>query len=453
MTEPGQPLRVEPDDHLLNDFGMRAVDDPERGPGLEMPLAPRVLNPHGGLHGGLMMVLIECGAAGIAVRAAGSENIVAGDLDVRFLTPVRVGPARLVGRALRAGRRSIVVQVDVIDVGADRKLCASATVGYSRLDDAPVGGLRPVSEPGPPRPSDAEPAIAEFGNGDVAAAVVSMSQRHPDGQDAAYLEWHMLDHLPEQYRLRGLRHGQRWVSTPAMPSRPGRVRAAVRRRRPHRPVPVRRTGRARARPLLPAGRRAAGHRPHADAAAAGAGRGLDARPGRGRRPGAGRGGGAAVASGAPGPTSSSSGSTRGRRSMRRCRWPSATGRRPGRRRRGGRRLVLVGSRAAPRSAGVDRGLALTVCYLDAPPIEVAERLAPELAVRAAAAARRCWRRPSRSWCPASGTVTSPDRCFRHPDRPKTDRSADDGALVRNRGAGPGQVTDATTSTMAAICSM
>ena len=138
MTEPGQPVRVEPDDHLLNDFGMRAIDDPERGPGLEMPLAPRLLNPHGGLHGGLMMVLIECGAAGIAVRAAGSENIVAGDLDVRFLTPVRVGPARLVGRALRAGRRSIVVQVEVIDVGSDRKLCASATVGYSRLDDAPV---------------------------------------------------------------------------------------------------------------------------------------------------------------------------------------------------------------------------------------------------------------------------------------------------------------------------
>ena len=71
-----------------------------------------------------------------------------------------------------------------------------------------------MSEPGPPRPSDTEPAIAEFGNGDVAAAVVSMSQRHPDGQDASYLEWHMLDHLPEQYRLRGLRHGQRWVSTP-----------------------------------------------------------------------------------------------------------------------------------------------------------------------------------------------------------------------------------------------
>jgi len=122
-------------DHMLNDFGMRKVEDPEHGPSLEMPLASRVLNPHGGLHGGLMMTLIECGAAGIAVRAAESEHIVAGDLTVRFLTPVRVGPARVVGRALRTGRRSVVVQADVIDVGDGRRLCASASVGYVRLDE------------------------------------------------------------------------------------------------------------------------------------------------------------------------------------------------------------------------------------------------------------------------------------------------------------------------------
>ena len=142
MSETGRPLDVGVDDHLLNDFGMCRVDDPECGPTLEMPLAPRVLNPHGGLHGGLMMALVECGAAGIAVRAADSENIVAGDLNVRFLSPVRVGPARVVGRALRAGRRSIVVQADVVDMGDDRKLCATATVGYTRLDDGSAGGKR-----------------------------------------------------------------------------------------------------------------------------------------------------------------------------------------------------------------------------------------------------------------------------------------------------------------------
>jgi hypothetical protein len=49
----------------------------------------------------------------------------------------------------------------------------------------------------------------------VGLAVVSMAARSPSGDDAGYLEWHLLDHLPEQYQLDGLRHGQRWASTPA----------------------------------------------------------------------------------------------------------------------------------------------------------------------------------------------------------------------------------------------
>ena len=137
MTD-GVPLHVGVDDHLLHDFGMRKVDDPEHGPVLEMPVPPRVQNPHGGLHGGLMMALLECGAAGVAVRAAGTENIVAGDLTVRFLRAVRVGPARVVGRALHAGRRSVVVQAEVLDMGADGAVCASASVGYLRLDGGPA---------------------------------------------------------------------------------------------------------------------------------------------------------------------------------------------------------------------------------------------------------------------------------------------------------------------------
>jgi hypothetical protein len=64
-------------------------------------------------------------------------------------------------------------------------------------------------------PSDDDPAIAATGTGDVAFSVVSMSERHAEGRDHEYLDWHLTDHLPEQHRLAGLRRGQRWVSTPA----------------------------------------------------------------------------------------------------------------------------------------------------------------------------------------------------------------------------------------------
>ncbi|MGI8755397.1 MAG: hypothetical protein ACR2MB_05960 [Acidimicrobiales bacterium] len=69
--------------------------------------------------------------------------------------------------------------------------------------------------PAPPTPSDDAPAVIACGGVDVAASIVSMSARSPDGDDAAYLRWHGLDHLPEQYRLSGVCHGSRWVSTPA----------------------------------------------------------------------------------------------------------------------------------------------------------------------------------------------------------------------------------------------
>jgi len=64
-------------------------------------------------------------------------------------------------------------------------------------------------------PSDEVDAILATGRGDITTVFVSMSARHPDGADGEYLEWHSLDHRPEQHRLAALRSSLRLVSTPA----------------------------------------------------------------------------------------------------------------------------------------------------------------------------------------------------------------------------------------------
>lgn len=64
-------------------------------------------------------------------------------------------------------------------------------------------------------PSDQSPAILAEGDSGVATLFLSMSERHPEGDDAEYLRWHSLDHRPEQYRLSALRSSLRVVSTPA----------------------------------------------------------------------------------------------------------------------------------------------------------------------------------------------------------------------------------------------
>ena len=64
-------------------------------------------------------------------------------------------------------------------------------------------------------PSDQTPAILALGRADITTLYVSMSARHPEGRDADYLQWHSLDHRPEQHRLATLRASFRLVSTPA----------------------------------------------------------------------------------------------------------------------------------------------------------------------------------------------------------------------------------------------
>lgn len=64
-------------------------------------------------------------------------------------------------------------------------------------------------------PSDEVQEILATGRTDITTLYVSMSARHPEGRDADYLEWHSLDHRPEQHRLASLRASLRLVSTPA----------------------------------------------------------------------------------------------------------------------------------------------------------------------------------------------------------------------------------------------
>lgn len=66
-----------------------------------------------------------------------------------------------------------------------------------------------------PIPSDALDDVLAVGRSHVTTGFVSLGAREPDGRDAAYLEWHALDHRPELHRIGALRTGLRVVSTPA----------------------------------------------------------------------------------------------------------------------------------------------------------------------------------------------------------------------------------------------
>ena len=70
----------------------------------------------------------------LAARATPFGHAIATtDLFIRYLRPIKIGPARAVAQILRTGKRSVVVQVDIYR-GNDGEVGATATVNFAAVD-------------------------------------------------------------------------------------------------------------------------------------------------------------------------------------------------------------------------------------------------------------------------------------------------------------------------------
>ena len=120
--------------HLLGQMGFRDVLESDERLIVEMDNRPDLTNTRGALQGGLVATLIDVAAGRLAGLHVGPDQDVAtADMNVHFLAPVAIGPARAEATIVRAGRRMIVVAVDVTDVGGDR-LAARSTLSFAVLD-------------------------------------------------------------------------------------------------------------------------------------------------------------------------------------------------------------------------------------------------------------------------------------------------------------------------------
>jgi uncharacterized protein (TIGR00369 family) len=121
-------------EHLLHQLGMRDVEDSVERLVIEMDNRPDLANIRGALQGGLVATLIDIAAGRLAGNVVGAnQNVTTADMNVHFLAPIVTGPARAEATVVRAGRRLIVLAVDVFDAGRDR-LAARATLTFAVLD-------------------------------------------------------------------------------------------------------------------------------------------------------------------------------------------------------------------------------------------------------------------------------------------------------------------------------
>jgi uncharacterized protein (TIGR00369 family) len=131
---------------LFAQIGMRPATAHDDEFAMTMPVSPQVVNTSGALQGGLIATLVDVagGQLGLEYLQPGTAMTTA-DLFVRYLRPIRQGSALAVPRVLRAGRRSLVMQVDIFG-DDENELAATATVNFAIInrnitqEEAPAGG-------------------------------------------------------------------------------------------------------------------------------------------------------------------------------------------------------------------------------------------------------------------------------------------------------------------------
>jgi len=115
-----------------------AVDDDPAAVAVELVIRPDLCGPAGSLEGGVVATLADVAGAAAAARALGTM-VATEHISVSYLAPGRVGPVRAVGTPLRVGRRDVVAEVRVLDLGQEGRLMAVALVTVRGLAPRPDG--------------------------------------------------------------------------------------------------------------------------------------------------------------------------------------------------------------------------------------------------------------------------------------------------------------------------
>ncbi|WP_280382638.1 PaaI family thioesterase [Nocardia wallacei] len=136
---PTQTESVEAIGELLDHIGFRSARDSDGTRIWELPVAPHVVNTSGGLQGGLIATLADIAAGTLALDLRPPNGgVVTSDLSVRYFRAITGGTARALSKIVHAGKRSIVVQVEVIGMPG-RELAALAMVSFATVEFATNG--------------------------------------------------------------------------------------------------------------------------------------------------------------------------------------------------------------------------------------------------------------------------------------------------------------------------
>ena len=131
-----------PADHVLRDIGLWS--DPSSDPPIAgLPVQPAICGVTGACSAGALAVLLDVVAGVGALRAAEAGWVATSDLHLHWLRPVRSGDLVASTHALRSGRTSVVLEVNVELAGEP---VAYGALGFARLEARGELQTRPRAE-------------------------------------------------------------------------------------------------------------------------------------------------------------------------------------------------------------------------------------------------------------------------------------------------------------------
>ncbi|MDZ4828217.1 MAG: PaaI family thioesterase [Actinomycetota bacterium] len=104
-----------PPHHLLWDLRLRFAHDDDNASRAWMPVTPEVCGDDGSVRAGALTTLVDVISGGLAARAAQPNWIATADLTLHMTGRAANGEVEARARVLRAGRTTVVLEIDVVD--------------------------------------------------------------------------------------------------------------------------------------------------------------------------------------------------------------------------------------------------------------------------------------------------------------------------------------------------
>jgi uncharacterized protein (TIGR00369 family) len=135
-----------PEHHLLRDLGIEVEHGGELASTAWLAVVPEVLDDTGHVRTGVLATLVDVIGGGLSARAAAPNWIATADLTLHLVRGVRDGNVAAAARVLRAGRTTVVIDVDLRH---DDEPIGRATMTFSVLPRRDTNPVISFDDPAP----------------------------------------------------------------------------------------------------------------------------------------------------------------------------------------------------------------------------------------------------------------------------------------------------------------